>query len=76
LQTTTTAVVFTKWYTDKLSVTNVDLSAKLLNLETSKWYFGNIVQLDWATDQNADFVGNYKIYRRTPVLLFLNCKLQ
>ena len=65
---TTTAVVFTKVdNTDKLSVTNIDLSAVFAakNLETSKGYFGNIVQLDWTTDQNADFVGNYKIYRRT-----------
>ena len=51
---------------DKLSITNIDLSSVFLanNLETSKGYFGNLVQLDWKTDENADFVGNYKIYRR------------
>jgi hypothetical protein len=52
---------------DKLSITNIDLSRvfALKNLETSKGYYGNLVQLDWKTDENADFVGNYKIYRRT-----------
>ncbi|GIQ61045.1 hypothetical protein Flavo103_41810 [Flavobacterium collinsii] len=51
---------------DKLSITNIDLSRVFLsnNLETSKGYFGNLVQLDWKTDENADFAGNYKIYRR------------
>jgi hypothetical protein len=32
----------------------------LLKPRNIKRYFGNIVQLDWATDQNADFVGNTK----------------
>ena len=51
---------------DKISITNIDLSRVFLanNLETSKGYHGNLVQLDWKTDENADFVGNYKIYRR------------
>lgn len=64
---TTTAAVFTKAdATDKMSVTNVDLSSVFLlkNLETSKGYYGNLVQLDWKTDENADFVGSFKIYRR------------
>ncbi|OAZ05366.1 LamG-like jellyroll fold domain-containing protein [Flavobacterium succinicans] len=51
---------------DKLSITNIDLSRVFLanNLETSKGYFGNLVQLDWKTNENADFVGSYKIFRR------------
>lgn len=64
---TTTATIFTKAdSTDKMSVSNVDLSRVFLlkNLETSKGYYGNLVQLDWKSDENADFVGNYKIYRR------------
>ncbi|WP_300977773.1 LamG-like jellyroll fold domain-containing protein [Flavobacterium sp.] len=51
---------------DKLSITNIDLSRVFLanNLEISKGYFGNLVQLDWKTNENADFVGSYKIFRR------------
>jgi len=64
---TTDAAIFTKADdSEKMSVSNVDLSRVFLlkNLETSKGYYGNLVQLDWKSDENADFVGNYKIYRR------------
>jgi hypothetical protein len=52
--------------TDKINIDFSDLKNvfKGKNLETSKGYYGNLVQLDWKADENADFVGVYKIYRR------------
>lgn len=51
---------------DKISIAKIDLSRvfKGKNLEASKGYYGNLVQLSWSIDEYADFVGVYKVYRR------------
>lgn len=53
--------------TDKLSITNITLSEifKGNNLQTSKGYYPEIVELNWSVNDYETFVNQFKIYRRT-----------
>lgn len=51
---------------DKLSITNINLSEifKGNNLQTSKGYYPEIVELNWSVNEFETFVNQFKIYRR------------
>jgi hypothetical protein len=53
--------------TDKLSITNITLSEIFQgnNLQTSKGYYPEIVELNWSVNEYETFVNQFKIYRRT-----------
>ena len=66
-KSTAGTICFSPTGSDKLSITNITLSEIFegTNLQTSKGYYPEIVELSWSIDKFESFVDQFKIYRRT-----------